>query len=68
MFITYEMMGNYPCIIGEFKELEEAQEFIRIQALYNLEDVLQDDIELLSDEDFEAELQNQLSYFSIEEK
>ena len=59
-YILSEMMGNFSYEIEEFEDLTEAQDYMVACATRDVEEMFES-----SDEEFDAEFENALSYYSI---
>ena len=70
-YIARQMIGNYSTIIGQFDDWNEAEDFIQAQARMDAMeecDMEECDIEECDIEECDMEMENALSYYSIEER
>lgn len=63
MFLVHEMMGNFSKVVERFSTETEANDYVLDTATDNAVNVLGGN----DFEEYEDELQNQISYFSIED-
>lgn len=63
MFLVHEMMGNFSKVVERFSTESEANDYVMDTATDNAVNVLGGN----DFEEYEDELQNQISYFSIED-